>query len=192
MILHEAIHDRRGHLCQEEGGGGGGTGEAEGARQSTGTVEGGGGGGLGGGGAIKRCDVSDVDIQSQSQIESYLAAATPLEEAWGAPLEPPTGEEAVGTAMVDQEVTAAQVVWTTGTTVTEGPAGTGATEVGTGAGALDQEELPTGETPPAGTEGVTTAVVTALPVAPTPVAVERAGQSVTVGAQEVMVTSSVW
>jgi hypothetical protein len=191
MTLHEAIHDRRGHLCQEEGGGGGSTGEAERARQSTGTVEGGGGGGLGGGGAINRCHVSDVDIRYQTRIESYLAAAT-LEETWGLPLEPPTGEEAVGTAMVDHEVTAAQVVWTTGTTVTEGPAGTGATEVGTGAGALDQEELPTGETPPAGTEGVTMEVVTALPVAPTPVSVERAGQSVTVGAQEVMVTSSVW
>lgn len=110
-------------------------------------------------------------------------------ETWGAPEEPPTGEEAVGTTTVDQEVTAAQVVWTTGTTVTEGPAGTGAAEVvATGAGALEAEELPTGETPPAGTE-VTTAGAE-LPVAPTPV--ERAGQSVTVGAQEVMVTSSVW
>jgi hypothetical protein len=110
-----------------------------------------------------------------------------LEGTWEEPLEPPTGEEAVGTAMVDQEVTAAQVVWTTGTTVTEGPAGAGATEVvATGTGALETEELPTGETPPAGTEGVTTGTELA------PVSVARAGQSVTVGAHEVMVTSSVW
>lgn len=122
--------------------------------------------------------ISNIQI-----YQSYLTGAT-LEGTLGTPELPPTGEEAVGIAMVDQEVTAAQVVWTTGTTVTEGPAGTGATEVGTGAGALDPLELPTGETPPAGTETVGTAL--------TPVWVARAGQSVTVGAQEVMVTSSVW
>lgn len=124
--------------------------------------------------------LSNVDINYTMYL-SYLTGAT-LEGTLGTPELPPTGEEAVGIATVDHEVTAAQVVWTTGTTVTEGPAGTGATEVGTGAGALDPLELPTGETPPAGTETVGTA----------PVWVARAGQSVTVGAQEVMVTSSVW
>jgi hypothetical protein len=49
---------------------------------------------------------------------------------------------------------------------------------------LETEELPTGETPPAGTE----VVMAGAEVAP----LALPGQLVTVGAHEVMVTSSVW